>query len=213
MRRSLFGIIFLLVIAGLIWFRASWVATYKNFPPQAGRTWLALGDSLTAGYGAGASEDYPSVLGELLGVEIKNLGVNGQTSGEGLERIHDALALEPGVALLCLGGNDGLRQLPPHEMFANLAAIIDRLHDAGAFVVLIGIRSANLVDKNEKRFRQLAKQKQVLYVPNILRGVLGEPDLMDDMVHPNARGYRVIAERLARELRPCVKKLVPALAK
>ena len=192
----------LAMVAAGMWFRTHHASTFKIPLPLAGAPWVAIGDSLTAGYGAEAQEAYPSVLGELLGVEVKNLGVNGATSRDGLDRIEDALNLRPGVALLCLGGNDGLQQIPAHGMFANLESIIDRLHERGAFVVLIGVHSASLWDRNEKGFAKLAKQKKVLYVPDILSGVLREPDLMADAVHPNARGYRVIAERLARVLRP-----------
>ena len=91
MLRRLIWISVLAIGGGWLWFRAPWTTAYENFPPQTGATWVALGDSLTAGYGAEAPEDYPSVLGNLLGIEVKNLGVNGQTSREGLERIEDAL--------------------------------------------------------------------------------------------------------------------------
>ena len=80
--------------------------------------------------------------------------------------------------------------------------MIDAFHQSGAFVVLIGIRSASVRDKYSAEFKSLAKDRHVLLVPNILAGVLGKPDLMSDYVHPNDQGYAVIAERLEKVLEP-----------
>lgn len=74
-------------------------------------------------------------------------------------------------------------------------------------MVLIGIRSATLRDKNASRFKQLAKEKHVLFFPNILDGVLTHPNLMSDEVHPNDNGYAVIAERIAQGLEPFMPQL------
>jgi lysophospholipase L1-like esterase len=101
-----------------------------------------------------------------------------------------------------------LQNLPRDRMFANIGAMIDRLQARGTFVVLIGIRGTNLVrDKNAKGFKQLAKEKEVMHVPNILDGILTQPSLMSDYVHPNDAGYQKIAERLASELKPLLPKL------
>ncbi len=78
---------------------------------------------------------------------------------------------------------------------------IQRLQQAGAFVVLIGVRSASLIDQYHGPFKELAAEKNTLYLPNILDGVLGKTNLMADRIHPNAAGYRQIAERLANDLR------------
>jgi hypothetical protein len=93
-------------------------------------------------------------------------------------------------------------------MLANISAMIDRLQARGSFVVLIGIRSAGLVgDSNAKEFKELARRKELLHVPNILDGLLSQPSLMSDYVHPNDAGYAKIAERLEKELRPLMPKL------
>ncbi len=132
---------------------------------------------------------------------IFNAGVPGNTSADGLARVEAVISLEPSVVLLCLGGNDGLRQVPLTETVANLSAVIQRLQQAGAFVVLIGVRSASLIDQYHGPFKELAAEKNTLYLPNILDGVLGKTSLMADRIHPNAAGYRQIAERLANDLR------------
>jgi acyl-CoA thioesterase I len=180
---------------------------YTNFPPPANGSWVAFGDSLTAGYGAAPGNDYPTLLGQRLGINIVNLGQSGATTGDGLRRLEQVTRLNPRVVLLCLGGNDGLQQVPRAQTFGNLAAIIDHLHQQGAFVVLIGVRSATVRDKSASYFRELAREKRVLYVPDMLRGVLGRPQLMADYIHPNDEGYAVIAGRLEKELQP----LLPGL--
>lgn len=210
-RRKLYGcgvLLFSLLIYWL-WPGASWRLT--NLPPTATGPWVAFGDSLTEGHGASPGADYPAQLGKLLGVPIRNLGEIGETSGDGLKRILAVEALQPRVVLLCFGGNDVLQGLSRDQMFANLSAMIDRLQARGSFVVLIGIRGTGLVgDRNAEGFQKLAAEKQVLHVPNILDGLLGEPRLMSDYVHPNDAGYGQIAGRLETELRPLLEKLQPA---
>jgi lysophospholipase L1-like esterase len=191
--------------AGLfVWLRTP---AYTNLPPSGGVAWVAFGDSLTAGYGANSGQDYPALLGRELGVPIVNAGVPGQTTRDGVERLPEILQMQPRVVLLCLGGNDGLRGHSPDEMVANLGRMIDEFHRAGAFVVLIGVRSASLLDKNARHFERLADEKKVLLVPDILRGVFGNGRLMSDTIHPNDEGYAVIAARLADALRPLLPQL------
>lgn len=198
----------LLLIAGAAYFLFR-PAHYKNLPPTAKGEWIAFGDSLTAGYGAAEGNDYPTLLSQRLGVPIRNLGVPGNTMRDGLNRLPEALQLQPRVVLLCLGGNDGLQGSSSEQMVSNLGGMIDQFHQAGSFVVFIGIHSASFSDTNGKRFKELAGNKQVLFVPDILDGVLGSPNLMSDYIHPNEAGYRAIADRLAEVLKP----LLPQLAK
>lgn len=201
-------VILVLVLAAIVswWF---WPArlSYVNLPPRANGPWIAFGDSLTAGYGAETGNDYPTVLGKNLGVTIENAGRNGETSQDGLNRVETITQKHPRVVLMCFGGNDALRQVPREDTFRNLGMLIDRLHQEGAFVVLLGIRSATLTDKNASWFKELAHQKHVLYVPNILDGVLANPDLMSDEVHPNDKGYALIAQRIGNALEPVLPQL------
>lgn len=188
------------------WPGARW--RFHNLPPAATGPWVAFGDSLTLGSGAGEGGSYPAQLARRLGISIQNLGEAGETSADGLRRLADVEALNPQVVLLCFGGNDVLQNLPRSQMFANLGAMIDRLHARGSFVVLIGVRGPSLVgDANAKGFKELAEQKEVKHVANILEGILGQPSLMSDYVHPNDAGYAKIAERLESELRPLLPRL------
>jgi acyl-CoA thioesterase I len=147
------------------------------------------------------------MLGQKLGVTIENHGVVGQTTGQALGRADSAARKAPRVVLLCLGGNDGLQKVPRETMFKNLNELINTFHAEGSFVVLIGIRSATLRDKNEDGFEELAERKRVFYIADMLEGVFTDPRYMSDQIHPNDAGYDKIAERLAKELRPLIEKL------
>ncbi len=173
---------------------------YTHCPPVNRGPWVAFGDSLTAGTGAAAGADYPARLATRLGIPIINEGVPGDTTADGLARTTDILAHGPAVVLLCLGGNDALRGVALDETLANLGAIIARLQRANVCVVLIGVRSASLIDRHHRPYRDLAREKNILYLPDILDGVLGKPRLMADKIHPNAAGYDQIAARLATDL-------------
>jgi len=180
---------------------------YRNSPPTATGPWIAFGDSLTQGFGAAEGHDYPTVLEKKLGIPILNEGVGGDTSAEGLLRLPAVVGKNPRVVLLCFGGNDSLQSLPMSETFSHIGTMIDELQRHGSFVVLIGIRSASVFDKYEARFKRLAKEKKVFYIPNMLEGLLNEPKWMSDMVHPNDEGYERIASRLEQALRPILPQL------
>lgn len=180
---------------------------FDNYPPRAAGPWVAFGDSLTEGYGSSEGHNYPALLGQRLGVTISNLGKSGETTSDALKRVDEIARLQPRVVLLCFGGNDSLNGEPASRTFGNLAQIIDRLHGEGSFVVLIGIRSASLRDKNATHFSKLARDKNVLYVPDMLKGLALKPVYMADAIHPNDAGYARIAERLEKVLKPMLPKL------
>ena len=195
------------LIAALLYWWINRPPLPVNLPPTATGPWIAFGDSLTEGYGATDGHAYPAQLSRSLGVPILNLGVSGDTTADGLKRLDAVARQQPRVVLLCLGGNDALNQVPRERTVTNLGAIIDRLHAEGSFVVLIGIRSASLRDKNEKAFARLAREKRVLYVPDFLKGIAFKPVYMSDAIHPNDEGYKRIAERLEKVLRPLLPRL------
>lgn len=199
-----FGVLGVLLL--VLWLRSGGT-TYANFPPTATGPWVAFGDSLTEGYGGSEGHNYPALLSNRLGVPILNMGKSGDTTADGLKRLEEIAILQPRVVLLCLGGNDSLNQESRTQTFANLAAMIDRLQQGGSFMVLIGIRSASLRDRNEPHFKELARRKQVLYVPDMLKGIAFKPIYMSDAVHPNDAGYEQVAARLEKVLRPLLPKL------
>ena len=196
-----------LFIAAVCWWFLRPQTDYANLPPTATGPWVAFGDSLTEGFGATEGNTYPAGLSRKLGVTIQNLGKS-ETTSVGLTRLEDVARLEPRVVLLCFGGNDALNQESRKQTFANLERMIDRLHHAGTFFVLIGIRSASLRDFNEEHFAKLARDKRVLYIPDILHGLAFKPVYMSDAIHPNDAGYEKFAARVEKKLRPLLPKLL-----
>jgi len=170
-----------------------------NAYPQ-GVAVVALGDSLTSGYQMAAGESYPEQLSLRLGRPVLNRGVSGDSTAEGLARLErDVLAENPRIVIVGLGANDMLRHQPIDPAFANLRAIVDRIHAKGALVVLLGVDGRIYGDWGP-RYRALARETGCVYVPDLLDGVFGDPALMYDQIHPNAKGYARIAERIDAEV-------------
>lgn len=156
---------------------------------------VAFGDSLV--YGTGSSGGgFVRILEQRIGRPIENLGVPGDTTADGLARLDEVLELDPALVILLLGGNDFLRQLPQDETFANLSTIIERLQAGGAVVLLAGVRGGLLRDSFAARYEELAGRHGTAYVHDVLDDTLGVSGYMADQVHPNDRGYAVIAERM-----------------
>lgn len=165
--------------------------------PQATRDGpiIAFGDSLV--YGTGSSGGgFVSLLEQGVGRPIENLGVPGDTTADGLERIDEVLDRDPSVVILLLGGNDYLRQVPQDTTFANLSTMIERLQADGATVLLAGVRGGLVRDSFASRFEELADRYGTAYVHDVLDDTFGVEGYMADQVHPNDAGYRVIADRM-----------------
>jgi lysophospholipase L1-like esterase len=158
---------------------------------------LAYGDSLTRGTGADAGEDYPSLLGGMLERTVINAGVPGELSAEGLERLPGVLArYQPELVVLCHGGNDFLRRLDRQKTAANLAAMIEQIRDSGAEVVLVGVPQPGFGLAIPEFYQQLAERYAIPYEDSILLDLLGDRDMKSDAIHPNATGYRLMAEAI-----------------
>jgi len=176
---------------------------------------LALGDSLTAGYGLPATDSFPSQLQKALqakgrAVRVVNAGVSGDTSAGGLARLDWALADKPQTAIVALGANDGLRGLDPAKMEANLDAIVTKLQNAGVKVLLAGMEAPpNLGPDYGQAFRgayaRVAERRKVAFYPFFLDGVAANPALnQKDGLHPTAQGVAIIVGRMM----PTVEKLL-----
>ena len=179
------------------------------------RTIVALGDSLTAGYGLPQPDAFAARLDAALdaaGIKARvvNAGVSGDTSAGGLARIDWLLAEKPDLVIVELGANDALRGLDPEETRRNLGAIIDRIKQAGARVLLAGMRAPPNMGREytaefDRIFPDLAKQHKVPLYPFFLDGVAADPALNQaDGIHPNAKGVAVIVDRI---LPPLIRAL------
>ena len=176
---------------------------------------VCLGDSLTAGLGVSPEQAYPALLEQRLAAagldwEVVNAGVSGDTSAGGLRRLDWSLSGDVRVLVLALGANDGLRGLPPAQLRANLARIIETAQQRGVKVVLAGMEAPpNFGGPYTREFREvyrdLARAYPVSYVPFLLEGVAGEAALnQSDGIHPTAEGQRRIADLVWAALAPVV---------
>jgi len=177
---------------------------------------IFLGDSLTAGLGLAEHLSFPSLIQQRidaagLGFSVVNAGVSGDTSAGGLRRLEWALEGEPRVLVVALGGNDGLRGLPPEELKRNLATIIERGQQAGLAVILAGMEAPpNNGPEYTARFRgvypDLARSYRVPLIPFLLEGVAGDPALNQaDGIHPNPEGARKVADTVWQVLEPALQ--------
>ena len=195
------------VIVFLIAVWALWPAPKIANLASRGTNIIAFGDSLTAGYGVIAGEDYPSRLAAITGIPIVNAGVNGDTTDSALARIDaDVLTRDPRIVIVGLGGNDFLRGAPIATTEANLRTIIQKIHAAGAMVVVLGYKFPTLQANYETMYERVAKDEQCLLVPDLLDGIESNPQLKSDEIHPNARGYQLIAERVAGPLQKLLRR-------
>jgi len=193
------------VVLLLIW--ALWPSPYSKVTnlQSHGTNVIAFGDSLTAGYGASAGEDYPSRLSSLIGIQVVNAGVSGDTAEMALARIeNDVLSHDPRIVIVGLGGNDFLRGVEISTTETNLRTIIHKIHAGDAMVILLGFNFPSLSANYEKMYERVASEEGCLLIPRLLRGIITDPSLKSDEIHPNARGYQIMAERVAG---PC-KKLI-----
>jgi acyl-CoA thioesterase-1 len=168
---------------------------------------VALGDSLTAGYGLPADAAFPVVLEAALrarghAVEIVNAGVSGDTASGGLERLDWSVPEGTDAVILELGANDMLRGLDPAQTKKTLDTVIRRLKERNVAVLLAGMyASRNLgpdyVARFDALYPDLAKAHDLVLYPFFLDGVAGERRLnLPDGLHPTADGVRVIVERI-----------------
>lgn len=179
---------------------AFWPSGYDDVAnlDSAGTTIVAFGDSLTAGVGATPDDNYVARLSSALGATIVNAGVSGDTSGAALARLdRDVLPNDPRIVIVGLGGNDFLQNVPIARTEENLRAMVRRVHDAGAMVVLLGFRFPSLNANYEAMYERVAEDEGCLLVPDVLDGILSKPELRSDAIHPNAKGYAILAERVA----------------
>ena len=168
---------------------------------------VVLGDSLAAGFGLPREDAFPARLEAALkaqghGWRVVDAGVSGDTSAGGLARLDWVLADAPGIVIVELGANDGLRGLPVDQMEANLDAILARVRASGAAVLLAGMEAprnfgADYAAAFRAVYERLAAKHEVAFYPFFLEGVAMEPALNQaDGIHPNAAGVAEIVRRI-----------------
>ncbi|MEN9722894.1 MAG: hypothetical protein RJB38_880 [Pseudomonadota bacterium] len=172
---------------------------------------IALGDSLTEGYGVALQDAYPAILERLLHqrfardlkIEVQNAGIGGSTSASGAARLRWHLRAKPDLLLLALGANDMLRGAAPASTEANLRKTLMIAKENHLPVILAGMRvPPNYGTEYRRRFEaiypKLAREFKIELIPFLLEGVAGNPELnLQDGIHPNEAGQMQIAKKLA----------------
>lgn len=179
-------------------------------------TVLCLGDSLTAGYGLTEAEAWPARLQEAFAAQGKavtlvNAGRSGDTAAGGRQRLAWSLKTKPAVVIVALGGNDALRGLPPADLETHLTAIVRACQQAGARVLLAGMRAPTSLGAAYTRdfdavYPRVATATGAALLPFLLEGIALEPSLtLADGLHPNAEGQRRIAALVLPALSPLLE--------
>ena len=206
----------------LIAFLSAQSADAAKRDPSGVITIVALGDSLTAGYGLSRKQAWPALIAEKMRAagyefEVVNAGSSGDTTSGGLRRLPDLFRAHKkiDVFVLELGINDAFRGVPVEQVRGNLQAIIDRVRAGhpNAAIVIAGMQLPNVSNDDYVGafgaiFRAVAERNRAILIPFFLEGVGGNPDLNQwDGVHPNAAGQRILAENVWRVLEPLLLKL------
>ncbi|WP_304679121.1 arylesterase [Neisseria polysaccharea] len=174
--------------------------THAKIPK--GSTVLALGDSLTFGYGANPGESYPAQLQKLTGWNIVNGGVSGDTSAQALSRLPALLARKPKLVIVGIGGNDFLRKVPEEQTRANIAKIIETVQKENIPAVLVGVPHITLGAlfghlSDHPLYEDLSEEYGIPLFGGAWAEILGDNNLKSDQIHANGKGYRRFAEKLS----------------
>lgn len=200
-RRIWIGALLAAAIGYWVFLRDSGPAwTVRNHPPR-GTKLVALGDSLTFGFGSSSGHTYPELLGKQLNTTVINLGRNGDTSADVLTRLPQVLEARPDIVTIVLGSNDLMQRIPLEKTLQNLEKIFTTLTSAQIMVVYGGISPPLVGDNWLMAIQQLCKEQGVLYAGDVMKGLWRDQTKMSDNVHPNDAGYAMIAERFYQVLK------------
>lgn len=166
---------------------------------SAGRNIICFGDSITFGYGVNPGEDYPSGLSKLVNRPVINAGLDGDTSAEGLKRLQrDVLDKEPYLVLIEFSGNDFIRNVPLSETIANLKEMIRIIQSGGAIAAVVDVSAGLFLRDYRLKLSKLAQETGSIFIPATLNGIITNPSMKSDFMHPNAQGYKIVAQRVHR---------------
>lgn len=179
---------------------------------------IAMGDSLTAGYGLAEEQAYPALLQKKLlenGFRFKviNAGISGETSSGALSRIDWILTAKPDIVIFETGANDGLRGIPIQLIEDNIRQAVRTLRQNGVTVVLAGMQMVRNLGPEYTRafadlYKRIAEQEEVIFIPFFLEGVAGEQSLnQEDTIHPTSAGYRKVVETIYPYVVQAIKTL------
>lgn len=160
---------------------------------------VCFGDSLTKGFGSTDNQSYPYYLQKLVNIPVINKGINGNTSKDGLNRIDDILKFKNSLVIVEFGANDFFQQIQISETRKNMEQIVDKLKQDN-IVVLVSTEDKQL-NKLYSMLKSLAKEKNVLFINGILNEIWNDRNLFSDEVHPNSNGYKLVAEKIYKNIK------------
>ena len=201
-------------------FLITWLTLLLLYLPLtacAAGTILIYGDSLSAAYGLSQDAGWPALLQARLRQQrmdytVTNASISGETTSGGAARIAEALqAHRPKVIIIALGANDGLRGLPPQQMYRNLARIVSESQRARARVLLVGMRMPpNYGETYTRQFAEvyarLARERKIALVPFLLQGMEQRREFFQsDNLHPTAQAQHILLGNIWKGLAPLLK--------
>lgn len=196
-------LIILLVAVG-IWYWTAQPAPIKN-AGQTVNVIVAFGDSLTEGKGSGGKQyAYPAVLAELSGKTVLNMGLSGETAVHAPQRLPEVLAARPDMVLIEFGANDHMRSMSRENAVSAVAQLVDAVQAAGAIAVIVDTGGPGMGPYTDA-YKKMAKKKQAVFVPGIVRGIFHKREYKSDMIHPNAAGYKIVAQKVYNAIKPYLK--------
>lgn len=170
---------------------------------STGKNIICFGDSLTFGYGANTGEDYPAVLAKIMGVPVINAGQDADTTYEALKRIEsDVLNKDPRLVIIEFCGNDFIKNVPLEVTVENIRKMAQAVQAKGAMTAIVDISAGLFFKKYSSAFRNLSNQTGAIFISGVLNGIITNPSMKSDFLHPNANGYKIIAQRINSAIAP-----------
>lgn len=178
----------------------------KNIDSK-GKNIICFGDSITFGYGVNPGEDFPSILAKRLDAPVINAGIDGDTSIEAFRRLQaDVLSREPLLVIVEFGGNDFLRNISVDTTAKIISDTVDSIQKTGAMVAIADISAGMFMREYRSTLREIAREKGAIFIPGLLSGIITNPSMKSDFLHPNASGYKLVAEKIFRAIKPYLKR-------
>lgn len=218
---TLWSVIIIMTVAFKLRFLTALTVAFSTFAappvPDTRPVIAAFGDSLSAGFGVAPGKSFPDDLQRLIDAagfryRVMNLGVSGDTTSDGVERLPSVLAVHPAIVILEFGGNDGLRGLPVASARKNFVQMIETLQKGHVQILLAGMTlprnyGPEYIQSFEQIYIDLAKQYKLARVPFLLEGVGGHPELTQpDGIHPTAEGAAIVARTVMKYLQPMLRR-------
>jgi acyl-CoA thioesterase-1 len=169
-----------------------------------GSSIICYGDSITYGPRAVEGGDYPSYLALMVDREVINAGGSGDTTEDGLDRLEtDVLEEDPYLVIIEFGANDYFKGIPKEETLDNLEEMILLVQEKGAMTALCDVSGGDILgvyDIYHKDLKRLAARTGSIFIPYLMKDIIQDASLKSDQMHPNAKGYEIVAERVYRAI-------------